>query len=428
MSNVLTINASDYTPHQFEFLVDESKILGLVCGFGAGKTHVFLRKTLLNHIFRKNTNEATSNGWIIYPTLDLANELFVEPFKELLDSINISFDWNVQKNRFKTKYGNIRIYTLEQPDRMVGANLTYAGIDEFDTVKMSKALQCFKKIIGRLRGCDRPQLYIVTTPEGFKATYHIFVENKKDGQKIIQARTIDNPYLPEGYIDMLRQQYDETLLKAYLDGQFVNLTSGQVYYSFDRAKHLLKTIETYDPKFPVAICFDFNVYPYSVVWGQKLNDLNIRFLGEWVSKSHSNTYEACDEIMKRLPNDVDVVVYGDASGRSGAANSNLTNYQIINNKFTNYFKSVSFKVPSSNPSVRDRVNCVNSALHRDIIRINPECDNLIQDLEQVTWNEKGNELDKSNIKRTHISDAMGYFINLEVPLIDTRNQHKSRIL
>lgn len=428
MSNVLTINAKDYTPHQFEFLTDESKILGLVCGFGAGKTHVFLRKTLLHHIFKKKSDENVSNGWIIYPTLDLANELFVDPFKELLESVGIDYDWNVQKNRFKTKYGHIRIYTLEQPDRMVGANLTYAGIDEFDTVKMSKALQCFRKIIGRLRGCEQPQLYIVTTPEGFKATYKIFVENKKGGQRLIQARTIDNPYLPEGYIDMLREEYDERMLEAYLEGKFVNLTSGQVYYAFDRKKHILSENLPYMANYPIAICFDFNVYPYSVVWGQKLNDLNIRFLGEWTSKSHSNTYEACDEVMKSLPRDVDVIVYGDASGRSGAANSNLTNYQIINQKFSNYFKSVNYKVPSSNPSVRDRVNCVNSALHRDIIRLNPACENLALDLEQVTWNEKGNELDKSNILRTHISDAAGYFLNIEVPLIDTKSQHKSRVL
>jgi hypothetical protein len=53
---------------------------------------------------------------------------------------------------------------------------------------------------------------------------------------------------------------------------------------------------------------------------------------------------------------------------------------------------------------------------------------LIQDLEQVTWNEKGNELDKSNIKRTHISDALGYFLNVEFPLIDTKTQHQPRIL
>lgn len=428
MSNALIINANDYLPHQYDFLIDDSPVLGLVCGFGAGKTHAFLRKTLINHVFRKRIKDGISNGWVIYPTLDLANEIFVEPFKELLDLVNIDYDWNVAKNRFKSKYGHLRIYTLEHPDRMVGANLTYTGIDEFDTVKMNKALQCFRKVIGRLRGSEETQLYIVTTPEGYKATYHIFIENKQDGQRLIQAKTTDNPYLPARYIDSLRAQYDERMLKAYLEGQFVNLTSGQVYYSFDRKIHVDKEDKPYMNGYPVAICFDFNIYPYSVTWAQKYNDENIRFLGEWVSVSHSNTYEACDEIMKRLPNDIDVIVYGDASGRSGAASSNLTNYQIIDQKFRNYFKSVSYRVPQANPAVRDRINAVNAKLAKNHIILNPSCVKLGLDFEQVTWNEKGTELDKNNIERTHISDAAGYFINIECPITDMRNKHQSRIL
>ena len=95
----------------------------------------------------------------------------------------------------------------------------------------------------------------------------------------------------------------------------MNLTSGTVYYAFDRADHVSKVELLPMNGSPVCFCFDFNVFPYSVSWCQILNDENIRFLGEWVSKVHSNTEEACDEIMKRLPPDVDVVIFGDASGR-----------------------------------------------------------------------------------------------------------------
>ena len=427
MSIELQLNADDYLPHQYQFLTSEAKILALVSGFGAGKTYGFLRKVLLNHLFNRR-KDGYSNGWVIYPTLDLANELFVEDFKILLDDLEIIYEWNASKNRFKTAYGWIRVYTLEQPNRMVGANLTYVGFDEFDTVKTSKAMACFKKAIGRMRGCENPKLFIVTTPEGFKATYQIFVENKKDSQEIIHAKTTDNPHLPESYIELLKEQYDPTLLKAYLNGQFVNLTSGTVYYSFDREKYVLKEEEPLMNGFPVNICFDFNVYPYSVSWNQVLTDQNIRWKGEWVSKSHSNTEEACDEVMKLLPRDIDVVIYGDASGRNNAANSNVTNYQIIDQKFKNYFRSVQYRVPTSNPAVKDRINCVNAKLSKDHIRINPSCIKLIQDFEQVVWNEKGNELDKADIQRTHITDGAGYFILVEYPIQDFRKDLKSRSL
>jgi hypothetical protein len=56
------------------------------------------------------------------------------------------------------------------------------------------------------------------------------------GYELIQAKTEENAHnLPEGYIDSLRDSYPSNLLAAYLDGEFVNLTSGSVYPEFDRA-------------------------------------------------------------------------------------------------------------------------------------------------------------------------------------------------
>jgi hypothetical protein len=418
----LEIKKENFLHHQFEFLIADDPIVALVSGFGAGKTYGFLRKVLINHIYNVRDVDDKSNGWVLYPTLDLAAELFVEDFKILLEDFDIEYNYNSSVGRFSTAYGWIKIYTLEQPNRMVGANLTYVGIDEFDTVKPSKALECFRKAIGRLRGCENPKLFIVTTPEGFRATYHIFIENPKPSQKIIYAKTIDNPYLPKTYIDLLKEQYDPKLLEAYMNGKFVNLTSGTVYYSFDREKHVRKNDLEVQNNIPINFCFDFNVFPYSVSWNQILNHENIVFLGEWVSKSHSNTDEACLEIIKLLPADADVVIYGDASGRNGAANSNVSNYQIIDSIFKNYFKSVSYKVPTSNPAVRDRINCVNNKISKNHVTFNKSCVKLILDHEQVVWNEKGNEIDKSNILRTHSTDGSGYFFWVEYPIVNFRKE------
>lgn len=426
----LIVKEKNFLPHQFKFINSDAPLLALVCGYGAGKTYGFLRKTLMNMLFNKRDDNNKSNGWILYPSLDLANELFVEEYKILLYNLNIDFEFNIQKGRFITDYGSIKIYTLDQPNKMVGANLTYVGIDEFDTVKMSKALECYRKAIGRLRGNKHPQLFLVTTPEGFKATHKIFVEDReksKTRMELIHAKTTDNIHISDNYINLLKDQYDPRLLKAYLDGQFVNLTSGAVYYSFDREKHVLDSDMPLQNGFPVNICFDFNVYPYSVSWNQKLAYDNIRWLGEWVSKRHSNTEEACQEIIKKLPRDIDVVIYGDASGRSGSASSNVTNYQIIDAIFKEYFTTVSYRVPNSNPSVKDRINCVNAKLSKNHVTFNPSCVKLIQDWEQVVWNEKGTELDKSNIARTHSSDGAGYFFHLEFPIQDFRNELKTEI-
>ena len=82
------IDANSLLPHQREFIQSEKQIKALVSGYGAGKTYIFLRETLKNHITMKNHTGKT-NGWIVYPTRANAEELFVLPFQELLEKCKI---------------------------------------------------------------------------------------------------------------------------------------------------------------------------------------------------------------------------------------------------------------------------------------------------------------------------------------------------
>ena len=368
--------------------------------------------------------DGKSSGWVIYPSLKMAQELFVDQFKDLLNAVGIKHTFNQQHNRFQSHLGEIYIHTLENIDAMVGSNLSFAGFDEFDTAPKDKALKAHKKVIGRMRGMENAPIFIVTTPEGFKATYHLFVEKKDDTKRLIQAHSRQNHHNPESFYTQMEREYDPILLKAYMEGEFVNLNSGSVYYAFKRDKHLNKV--TYDPELPLNICFDFNVYPMSCVWSQHTCPEDIRFLGEWVSERHSNTQEACMGIKEALPKSANVIIYGDAAGRYGSANSNQTNYQIIEDELRSYFNSLVYKVPRANPYVKDRVNCFNNSLSRDHIRVDPACENFLADLEQVVWNQKGNELDKADIRRTHITDAGGYYLNYEFPIMRPKITSGSR--
>ena len=82
-------------------------------------------------------------------------------------------------------------------------------------------------------------------------------------------------------------------------------------------------------------------------------------------------------------------------------------------------------VPSKNPAVKDRVNCVNAMLlnyagKRRLV-LDTRCRELANDLEQVIWKSDphGNvlsDLNKSDPMRTHLSDALGYYVSREFPL------------
>ena len=58
-------------------------------------------------------------------------------------------------------------------------------------------------------------------------------------------KTTDNPHLPADFIDRMKMNYDPNLLKAYLEGQFISLTTGAVFDRFDREKHITKDIPNY---------------------------------------------------------------------------------------------------------------------------------------------------------------------------------------
>jgi hypothetical protein len=143
----------------------------------------------------------------------------------------------------------------------------------------------------------------------------------------------------------------------------------------------------------------------------------------------SNTLSACEEFLARTSpwcsgGPIKVEVYGDATGAAHKTSASRTDWQIVREFFGRYRDryDATLHVPSSNPPVKDRINCVNAKLKNHAgdrrLLINPKCKQLIKDLEQVSWkaDPHGNtlaELDRSDPMRTHVSDALGYFIARE---------------
>ena len=422
--------------HQWQFIKDvKTRNLALVCGFGAGKTYAFLKKTLY-HLINSPTEESiekaekgiipypVSAGWVVYPTLKDAKTIFKPAFCEILTEKGIKWKFNSELGRITTDYGTIDLKTMEEPDKLVSANLSYCGIDEFDIVNTDKALLVYQKLLGRLRAREDCQLFITTTPEGFKATYQIFVEQAERGsKKLIKGRTQDNKALPTSFIDSLKDLYDEKQLLAYMSGEFVNMKYQSAYRFFDREKHLAKNRIDLNISLKVNLCFDFNVEPYCVAICQDTSVFNqekeqniikheksIKVIDEIILKGgKSNSYDIVAEIIARIPKEANIELYGDASGNSHKTSAISTDWEIIIQGLEPHFRSVEFAVERSNPPIEHRVNTVNYHLRKNHIEINSDCEFLINDLEQVSYKENG-QFDTSNKMLTHISDAFGYYI------------------
>jgi hypothetical protein len=141
----------------------------------------------------------------------------------------------------------------------------------------------------------------------------------------------------------------------------------------------------------------------------------VRVLDEIVLR-RATTEQLCEEFERKFgspPGGVDV--YGDANGAATHTNSDSTDYGVIRDFFRQRGVRVRFRVPKSNPSVRDRVLTVNgklcSAAGAVGMFVSPKCKELIDDFEQVSYEEDSTQVDKTkDRRRTHASDALGYLV------------------
>jgi hypothetical protein len=132
--------------------------------------------------------------------------------------------------------------------------------------------------------------------------------------------------------------------------------------------------------------------------------------------SRASTHQACEEFWSRFRNHSGgIVVYGDASGQN-CRTTGASDYDIIRQFFARTpYRYADYRVPKSNPAVRERVQCMNSKLKNASgeihMQISPRCKELVKDLDEVVYKPESTVIDKErDPKRTHLSDALGYLV------------------
>jgi hypothetical protein len=94
---------------------------------------------------------------------------------------------------------------------------------------------------------------------------------------------------------------------------------------------------------------------------------------------------------------------------------------------------VTYRVPRSNPGVRERINLTNKTLRSASghtgLAVDPKCNELIKDFEQVCYKANTNAIDKDRDRlRTHLSDALGYLLWQECRPGESVGEQRGRIL
>jgi hypothetical protein len=291
--------------------------------------------------------------------------------------------------------------SFENWQRIIGINGAWILADEIDTVNPAIANKAFPKILGRLRSGNVRQFAAASTPEGFRWMWQTFASEDGKGRedrRLIRMRTQDNPYLPPDFIERMQANYDPQLLKAYLDGEFVNLTTGQVYDRFDRAKHVAVQMPDISRE-PLRIGVDFNVGNMSAVIAIRVG--KSLYVVDEVSGAH-DTDALAQKIKAHYP-DHRIYVYPDASGGNRSTNATQTDIAILESY------GMSNQSPKANPPVRDRVAAVQALLENGKgevrLKIAASCVKTIECLELQSYTEKGDP-DK-DAGYDHMNDALG---------------------
>jgi Terminase large subunit, T4likevirus-type, N-terminal len=408
--------------HQREWWDLPNFIRGLVTGYGGGKTMSLAKRMISLALHNAPVPVVT-----VSPTYPMARTTIVQSIAELLagratgsgwiwDDEGPRFDphrelrWHLyqsQPYRFTIDYlgrsATILCMSGEHPDRLKGSNIAAAGIDE--PFMQDKAV--FEQIVARVRhpAARRREINITGTPEGVVGWGYDLFEGElrqKHDVGLVQCSSRENRALPDGYVERMDSSFDDTARAAYVEGKFVNMSSGCVYHAFDGTVNLSE--DEPPPRAEWGCGMDFNVSPmaFCVFWrsGDRMH-----FVDEF-ELPNSSTEDACQRLREEYPQ-VDTI-YPDASGKARSTKSPRGKSDF------DYIRDAGYEILAerANPTHRDRFNSANAALRHRRVTISPNCPKLRRYLMAYSHEEMHREEQKA---MSHLLDAWSYPIHFLMP-------------
>lgn len=413
------------TRPQTELVNSNYKFNAFVAGMGSGKSET----SAVRAIYDALEGGKDARIEIYAPTHKDLAEISMPRIKQKLEQCGIEFTINKTDKKIYPHHPQMGYFSFRycsDPNNIYGFESFRAHVDEFDTLPTKIAKEVWLRVLQRNR--QQPATYrplfkgrpcntacVYTTPEGFKYTYQRWVEQKdpKNEYKLINASTISNPFVPDDYISNLISSHPPELIEAYLMGKFVNLTSGTVYYGFDRRlNHCNYTIDEHSDDGYLHIGMDFNIRKCAAVV-HIIKD-GLPYAVDEITDMY-DSYAMRDELESRYPGRR-LIVYPDASGKTALRNANDSDHNIILSANNVY----DIDVDLSNPAIVDRVNAMNGMFHNQKgqrrYKINTlRCPWYTKCLEQQTYDAKTGKPYKDDIV-DHMNDAGGYFMVRKYPI------------
>jgi hypothetical protein len=394
-------------PGQFEVFKTRSRFKVVVAGRRWGKTQ--LAKTTIIKMARIQKRLI----WYVAPTYRMAKQIM---WQELIDAIPRKWVRKINETTMTIKLVNgttIECKGADKPDTLRGIGLHFVVLDEFQDMKPETWTTVLRPTLATTGG----HAMFIGTPKSFNHLYDLWAYGQKPEMRdkgqwcSWQFPTIMSPFIPPEEIDAARADMDEKSFRQEFEASFETM-SGRVYHAFDRNVHVGDC--KFDPRRPIWVGQDFNIDPMSSVILQPQENGELWAVGELVLYG-SNTEEVCDELERRYwRHQKQITIYPDPAGVQRQHARGETDLDIFREKG---FKRIKHR--KKHPRIADRVNSVNRMLRAADgtvrFRVDRSCKTLIDSLEQTIYKKGSRDIDKS-AGNEHITDALGYCIELEYPV------------
>lgn len=424
-------------------------------GYGSGKSNVLRKKVIAVSL----ANDGVPTSYTA-PTYPMGRTLIAQPLAEDLaqqekirTALGQVFKWEWRKslpNEFSIHHefearvadGSVRKFSRkalitvnsgEDPDKLKGTTLGAFAMEE----PFIQGVGVYEQLMKRMRsGKARYRCGMLGgTPEGLGWGYDLAEGEMREKYDVgvVYASSFENLANPDNYATGMLRSLAEKAAASYVYGRFENLSTGLVYYAFNREDNVVDVAMPENAQ--IGLGLDFNVNPMAAVvfWYTTEPEPRIHFFDE-IELPNSDTTSMGKLVLENYgtagthkpiaaTRGGKFVLYAttkplrdvwpDPSGKSRrtAAPAGETDFKIL--------RSLGFEVHarSAAPAIRDRENAVNGMLRpvagKLRMTIAPWCSKLIKYHLAYTHERKHFTEHKA---MSHLLDARDYPVEFLFPM------------
>lgn len=341
--------------------------------------------------------------------------------------------------------GELFLMGMDRPERIEGPPLDHILLDEYANMKptvWTDHVRPALSTLGRPGSAD-----FIGVPEGRNHFYKLAQTAKAHRDEADSDWDYHHwpswEILEAAEIEAARRDLDDLTFDQEYGGEFV-LYGGRAYYAFG-SYSTAPLRARYDRRRPLVFCFDFNVQPGVAAVCQELplpvdkvdgmEPVGTAVIGEAYIPNNSTTPAICRKLLDEWSDHPGPVqCYGDPTGGArGTAKTEGSDWEIIRDLLRKgdgdgrqgFGDRVTFHVKPRSGSERARINAMNSRLRSSAglvrLMVDPvHAPHVVLDFEGVTTLEGGTgEIDKKGHPQlSHITDALGYYVDFRFPVTD----------